>query len=316
MSVKVSVIIPAYNTEEYLEECLESVLNQTLQDMEIIAVDDGSTDSTLEILRRYEEQYPEKLRVLHKENGGLSSARNHGLQYATGEYWGFVDSDDWIDPEMYEEMYQKAKDEDADIVICDLVDHYPSHVVYHHSSKFDNKFGVTASACNKMFRAEFVGDTRFPMGLWYEDLDFTTRQLMKTENISVVHKGFYHCHCREVSIMNNNNAEKNKDILTVVKRLDAFAEENGWSEKYAEALEHMYIDHILITAINRLEKQKNKQKAEVIRYLRKEVCKRYPHFYKDEAYTKMPKNRQMIARLNGMGLSKVSRMILYVKSKM
>ena len=110
-------------------------------------------------------------------------------------------------------------------------------------------------------------------------------------------------------------AEKNKDILTVMKRLDAFAQENGWSEKYADALEHMYVDHILITAINRLEQQKNKQKGKVIRYLRKEVWKRYPHFYKDKAVTQMPKNRQAIAFLNAIGLSNISKCILFIKTK-
>ena len=255
------------------------------------------------------------MRVFHKENGGLSSTRNFALQYANGEYIGFVDSDDWIDLEMYEEMYWKAKDENADIVICDMIDHYTDHEIYHHSSRFSDKFSVTASACNKMFRTKFIGNIRFPVGLWYEDLEFTTKQLMKTENISVIHKGFYHCHCRSFSIMNNNDSEKNKDILTVIEHLESFAKENGWSSKYEDTIKYLYIDHVLITTINRLEKQNNKEKRNVINYLREMVKKKYPKIYKDQVFRYLQRNRRVIARLNMMGLSMVSRFILYVKAK-
>lgn len=314
--VKVSVIIPAYNTEKYMVECLDSLLKQTLKEIEIIVVDDGSTDGTLKILRKYEVDFPQKIRVFHKENGGQASARNLALKYATGEYLGFVDSDDWIDINMYEVMYSKAKNEGADIVICDMVDHYPDREIYHHSSRFEDKFKVTPSACNKIFKRGFAEGVFFPEGLYYEDFEYTTKQLMKTEKISVVHEGFYHCHCREVSTMNNNNARMNRDILSVLKNIESFVEKNGWRDKYAEVLEYLYIDHILITTINRLQVQNNNEKKEIINYLRKEVLKKYPKFYKDDAFVKIPKNRQIIARLNAAGLSSISNMLLKLKEKL
>ena len=316
MSVKVSVIIPAYNTEEYMAQCLESLLKQTLQEIEIVIVDDGSTDKTLSILKQYEGQYSEKIRVFHKENGGQGSARNLALKYARGEYLGFVDSDDWIDLEMYEEMYLKAKEEDADIVICDMVDHFPDREVYYRASQFEDKFKVTPSACNKIFRTSFANDVQFPEGIWYEDFEYTTKQLMKTEKISVIHKGFYHCHCREVSTMNNNNSAKNKNMLVVLSNLETFVNDRGWKEKYADVIEYLYIEHALITTINRVESQKSSDKREVISYLRKEVRKKYPHFYKDPVFRRFPANRRMIAGLNAMGLSVVSRMIFCLKSKL
>lgn len=315
MDTKVSVIIPAYNTEAYMVQCLESLLKQTLQELEIIVVDDGSTDRTLDILKQYEVQYPKKIRVYHKENGGQASARNLALEQARGEYLGFVDSDDWVDFEMYEEMYLKAKEDDADIVICDMVDHFPNRDIYHHASRFEDKFSVTPSACNKIFKASFAGDIRFPEGLWYEDFEYTTKQLMKTEKISVIHKGFYHCHCREVSTMRNNNSIKNKDIIQVIEHLENFARENGWETKFADALEFLYIDHILITTINRLENQRSKEKKDVIRYLRTKVCGKYPHFYRDKVFVEMPRKRQIVARLNAMGLSVVSKLIFYLKAR-
>ena len=316
MSTKVSIIIPAYNTEEYMAECLDSILNQTLQDIEIIVVDDGSSDNTWNILQEYQEKYPNKVRVFHKENGGQASARNLALEYATGEFLGFVDSDDWIDHETYEEMYNKAISEGADIVVCDMVDHYPNYEIYHHASVFDDKFRVTPSACNKIFKRNFAGEVRFPVGLWYEDFEYTTKQLMKTEKISVIHKGFYHCHCREVSTMNNNNALKNKDILTVIENLQKFVDENQWKERYADVMEYLYLEHIMITTINRLEVQQNKEKKGVIRFLRAEVLKKYPKFYRDSVFKGLPRNRRIIARLNAAGMSKLSKWMLSLKAKL
>ncbi len=313
--MKVSVIIPVYNTKDYLRQCFDSLVNQTLEDIEILVVDDGSTDGSDQIIKEYQEKYPQKVKGFFKENGGQASARNLALQYAQGEYLGFVDSDDWVDAEMYAEMYEKAKTEDADIVICDTTDHYPTYDVYHHASQFESKFAVTPSACNKIFRRDFVGDIRFPVGLWYEDFEFTTKNLMLTEKIGVIHKSFYHCHCREVSTMTNNNAEKNLDMLTVLGNLTRFVEEKGMGETYKDVLEYLYLDHVLITTVNRLKAQNNKNKNKIIRRMVSEVKKLYPKFYKDAVFTQMAKNRKIIALLNFAGLSGLSKLILSVKSK-
>ncbi len=120
--IKVSVIIPVYNAERYLGDCLGSLFLQTLpkDEIELIAVNDGSVDGSLSLLDALAEKHP-NLRVISKENGGAASARNAGLDIAAGEYVGFVDSDDWVEPDMYEVMYRSAKDCDADIVFCNIV---------------------------------------------------------------------------------------------------------------------------------------------------------------------------------------------------
>lgn len=312
MKIKVSVIIPVYNTEDYLKECIESLVNQTLREIEILIVNDGSTDSSLEIMKEFKNKYPNIIKIFDKVNGGQASARNYALPFAQGEYLGFVDSDDWVDSTMYEEMYEKAEKEDADIVICDMVDHFPDRTVCYPSSRFENKFKVTPSACNKLFKRSLVKEDVFPVGLWYEDFEFTTIQLMKTDCISVIHKGLYHCHCREVSTMYNNNSEKNQDILVVLEHLVEYVEKNGWYEKYKNVLEYLYIDHVLITSINRVQKQTNEKKKIVINNLRKEVLKRYNSFYKDDAFREMPKKRQIIALLNAYGLCSMSMMLLKI----
>ena len=312
MKIKVSVIIPVYNTEDYLKECIESLVNQTLREIEILIVNDGSTDSSLEIMKEFKNKYPNIIKIFDKVNGGQASARNYALPFAQGEYLGFVDSDDWVDSTMYEEMYEKAEKEDADIVICDMVDHFPDRTVCYPSSRFENKFKVTPSACNKLFKRSLVKEDVFPVGLWYEDFEFTTMQLMKTDCISVILKGIYHCHCREVSTMYNNNSEKNQDILIVLEHLVEYVEKNGWYEKYKNVLEYLYIDHVLITSINRVQKQTNEKKKNVINNLRKEVLKKYNSFYKDDAFKEMPKKRQIIALLNAYGLCSVSMMLLKI----
>ncbi|MCM1139496.1 MAG: glycosyltransferase [Muribaculum sp.] len=115
---KVSVIIPVYNASQYLAECLESIISGRLKEIEVIAVDDGSTDNSLDILNEYKVKYG--IKVLTQQNSGPAKARNAGLNVATGEFVGFVDSDDWVEPDMFEKMYQAAKSEDADIVFCNI----------------------------------------------------------------------------------------------------------------------------------------------------------------------------------------------------
>ena len=122
--IKVSVVVPIFNVEEYLERCVKSLLNQTLDDIEIILVNDGSEDKSGEIAQDFSNKYPEKIIYVEKKNGGLSDARNYGMKFATGEYIAFLDSDDYIEKEAYEKMYKIAKKDDSDLVECDFVWEY------------------------------------------------------------------------------------------------------------------------------------------------------------------------------------------------
>ena len=115
---KVSVIVPVYNAQNFLEKCIESLTQQTLKEMELIFVNDGSTDQSLQILEKYQKRFPKKVMVYSKENGGQASARNLGISKSRGEYIGFIDADDYVDTHMYEAMYKKAKKENSDYVEC------------------------------------------------------------------------------------------------------------------------------------------------------------------------------------------------------
>ena len=123
--IKVSVIVPIYNAEKYLRECLDSIVNQTLKDIEIILINDGSTDGSAEICQEY--LCDSRVTYYHKTNEGLAAARDDGMQKATGEYIGFVDSDDWLEADMYEKMYNAAKSTDSDVVFCNWITNNDSH---------------------------------------------------------------------------------------------------------------------------------------------------------------------------------------------
>ena len=123
--VKVSVVVPIYNAEKYLKQCLDSIQNQTLTDIEIIMIDDGSKDGSADISKQYLSD--SRFSYYYKENEGLAAARADGIARASGEYLGFIDSDDWIEPDMYEKMYNAAKSNDSDIVFCNCMENENGH---------------------------------------------------------------------------------------------------------------------------------------------------------------------------------------------
>ena len=177
--VKVSIIVPIYNVEKYLEKCLKSLVNQTLKEIQIILVNDGTKDNSGEIAKKYQEKYPEKVIYLEKENGGLSDARNYGKPHATGEYIAFLDSDDYVELDMYEEMYYLAQKEQSDMVECDFIWEYPNKskqdigTIYEGKKEMMEKVRVVA--WNKLIKRTLLEETQisFPKGYRYEDLEFT-----------------------------------------------------------------------------------------------------------------------------------------------
>lgn len=148
----VSISVPIYNVENYLEQCLDALMSQTLNDIEIILVDDGSLDSSGAICDRYAAA-DERVVVIHKGNGGLASARQAGLDIATGKYFCVCDADDWPEPDMYEQLYKKAIDTDADIVMCDYWSEYPDgkKVIHQYPYRLENRKDLLDDALNKRF---------------------------------------------------------------------------------------------------------------------------------------------------------------------
>ena len=176
--IKVSVVVPVYNVEAYLAKCLDSLVNQTLQQMEIIVVNDGATDNSQKIIDEYAAKYPQ-IKASQKKNGGLSDARNFGMQYVTGEYVGFVDSDDYVDAEMYQVLYEKASETGADIVECNLHHTYPDYEDTEVGTKIQDRKEMIMNGrsvvWNKIYKRDWLigTDVPFPKGMIYEDVIFS-----------------------------------------------------------------------------------------------------------------------------------------------
>lgn len=261
---KVSIIVPVYNVEQYLEKCLNSLIDQTLKDIEIIIVNDGSTDHSKDIIDKYIEKYPNLIKYLYKENGGLSSARNYGMPYAKGEYIAFLDSDDYVEPNMYEEMYKTAKQYNSDMVECDFIWEYPNKKSYDNGIIYNGKEEAIEKArvvaWNKLIKREIIEKTKieFPFGLRYEDVEFFYKLVPYLNKISFVKKYFIHYVQRNNSIIATQNS-KTKDIFKVFENVIEYYKNNGYYEQYKEQIEYSYVRLLLCSSLKRMCKISNKK---------------------------------------------------------
>ena len=284
--VKVSVIVPVYNMEKYLEKCLDSLLNQTLEEIEIIAVDDGSKDASFDILQRYAAK-SDKIKCFRKENGGVSDARNFGLPHAVGEYIGYVDSDDFVDSDMYEVMYNKAKEQDYDIVECNLHHTYSN---YEDTEIVTKYYKVEELLCfgrqivwNKIFRRQWLLDTRvtFPVGIIYEDGSFCYKLAPYIKSYAYVDIAPVHYVQRSGSL-NNNNSKLTMQIFEMLQDLVVFYKENGFYERYKQELEYLHARILLCSSFARMCRIPDKGvRKEALKLNLQELEEAYPDWRKN-----------------------------------
>lgn len=260
---KVSVIVPIYNVEKYLEKCINSLLSQTLEDIQIILVNDGSKDNSGNIAKEYEKNNKDRVIYVEKENGGLSDARNYGLKYATGDFIAFLDSDDYIEKNAYEEMYNKAIEENADYVECDFIWEFPNKIrvdkQYPYKNKKEMLSFVRVVAWNKLIKRQLITDNNleFPKGLRYEDIEFTYKLIPFINKFAYVDKPFIHYVQRKGSIANVQN-ERTAEIFTVLDNVIEFYKKNNIYEKYRDELEYNYARYLLCSSLKRMCKIKDK----------------------------------------------------------
>ncbi len=245
--VKVSVIIPVYNVENYIAKCLESLISQTLKDIEIICVNDGSKDSSLEILNQYA-QKDKRIVVFNQKNQGPGVARNLGIEKANGEYIAFVDSDDWLDSNALEILYSKAKTFDCDIVEFGFKEIYqdsgrvkfhkmkiklPESKIFNHNISASYLFGTILIACNKLFKASFIKNTgiKFAETRQAEDTIFTVSARVHAEKIIFVDKPFYNYLIRTGSAV-NSQSNNNLDIIQSLECVKNLLIKEGLYQKY------------------------------------------------------------------------------------
>ena len=227
MNIALSVIVPIYNVEQYLINCIDSIIAQNFENFEVILVDDGSPDNCGKICDEYAKK-DKRIKVVHKENGGLSDARNAGLKIARGKYISFIDSDDTIEEGMYENLYSLCENENADIAVCGFqnfnsVDietiHQYNFAIYDNAQAncamlYEEKFWV--SAWNKIYKKELFEGLLYPKGKIYEDLYLTPRLIHNAKKVVVSDKVFYNYRTRENSIMGQSQKALNPDIIDVI----------------------------------------------------------------------------------------------------
>ena len=310
--MKLSVIVPVYNVEKYLEECVDSLLNQTMKDLEIFLVDDGSTDRSGAIADRFAKENPDRVHTLHLENGGQGRARNAALPMAQGDYIGFVDSDDWIERDMYEKMLDRAEKTGADVVVCDFLEHYADGREQTLPACFqDHPLSAAGSSCNKIFRRSLVGDLRFPEGLWYEDFYFSAVMLLRSKRTEFIPEPLYVYRRGQESTMHNNNARKHLDMLKIMELIER---EIGADAR--EDFDFLVINHVVLDSISRLARQDAPDKAEVIRAFRRYAHEKIPHLTRCPSFRAETRNRRIIMFLNYHGLEQAAQLILRVKNRM
>ena len=288
---KVSVIVPVYNVEKYIEKCLDTLVIQTLEDIEIILVNDGSTDSSKEKIQAYINQYS-NIKYLEKENGGLSSARNFGMKYASGEYIAFLDSDDYVEKNMYEDMYTVAKQNDSDMVECDFIWEYPNKrkmdkgIIYNNKKEAIEKARVVA--WNKLIKREILEKEKiiFPEGLRYEDVEFFYKLVPYLNKISFVKKYLVHYVQREDSIANTQDI-RTKEIFNVLDNVLLYYRKEEIYDNYKEELEYIYVRFLLCSSLKRMCKIKNsKQRNEALKKTWENINSKFPNWKKNSILKK------------------------------
>ena len=319
---KVSIIVPVYGAEKYIKKCLESLVNQTLKDIEIIVINDGTKDNSQAIIDEFKERYPEKIISIIKENEGQAIARNIGTAIAKSEYIMYVDSDDWIDHTMSEKMYNNAKEKKADIVVCDHYQVRNDNLIYisgidkDSSESIDRSFLVTASSitCGKLFRRKYLerSKLKFLERHIYEDIATVPAHVIFTSSISHIEEPLYYYLIREGSTMNQITYNKKlEDIFDSMDNILVLFKKYNKYNMYKEELEYLYIIHLLHEATLRFIKFDNYKDNvdKIIRIMKKE----FPKWIDNKYYKKKSIKYKIICRL--IMMNQIKLVIFFINCK-
>lgn len=307
MNPKVSVIVPVYNVEKYLPECLDSLVNQTLEDIEILVVNDGSPDNSQAIIDDYAARYPDKIRAFIKENGGQSDARNLGVQYAVGEYLGFVDSDDYVSADMFSTMYQKGIESNSDVVVCDFYnlvgenvekagliknpEQYPCSVEANPNILFECK----CYPCNKLFRRSWYTENQFafPNGQWFEDSAVVYNILYMAKSIDAVSEAYYYYRKDRPDSVTNTVNKRVYDIFKSCTSIHNFYYGKTNDRKILDVADRICQIHIFVRMKALLGKGTAKMRLQFYNRTLKYFKKYMPEWEKNPYYLKIKKKKSL-----------------------
>lgn len=301
--MKLSVIVPVYNmaADGKLEFCMDSLVGQTIDDYEIIAVNDASTDNSLEVLRLYEQRYPKKLRVItypvNKRQGG---AKNEGLKEAKGEWIAFVDSDDWVAPDFYEKLLKKAEETGADLVGCDysLVSEHTMEVGRVVPNNTPEQTGVLdrekhgklllrpGSMVIKIYRGDVIREhgLRFPEGIFYEDNCAGLIWPLYFKHFERVEEPLYYYYQHDLSTVHRITEEKCRDRMKAAELFYEECRDRGFLEQYRPEIEYRFAElYYVITLFSYMQGVRH-PRLSFVRELRRGVEERFPDFRENKYY--------------------------------
>jgi glycosyltransferase involved in cell wall biosynthesis len=300
-SPKVSIIIPVYNVEKYVARCLDSLVNQTLAEIEIICVDDQSPDNSFEVMRHYQEKYPEKVIIVRSDiNRCIGGARNLGLARASGEYVGFVDSDDWVDPTMFEKLYSCAIQSQCDVVDCDYcimaadqtigrVSNTPDQVGELDIARKKSLVLNPGRVWTKIYRRSFLQENHliFPEHLFYEENEFMPITMVHAQKLGKVNEKLYFYFAgSSLSTTKKRNSRHHLDRLqTSINMREHFIERNVY-EIYKDEIDFRFIQLYYRTTISMCLNKFDKPQTEYLFQLRNYMRDHFKNYRSNPYYRK------------------------------
>lgn len=261
--IKISVVVPVYNAEKYVKRCADCLVNQTLKEIEIIFVNDGSSDNSYQMLLECEKKYS-NVKVFTKENGGQGSARNLAIKHAVGEYLGFVDVDDFAQLNMFESMYKRAKEGNYDAVFCDHYEIKGKKKKYKKFCDVSSRGSIykncLVSPWNKIIKRSVYLESGviFPEGLIYEDTAWFANLIPFLKSVAKVDLPLFNHVVNENSTMTTKQEERTANIFPVMDSVVDFYVDNGLMEEYKSEVEYFYARILLLSSMSRIAKIKNK----------------------------------------------------------
>lgn len=283
---KVSVIVPCYNNEKYIKKAIDSLVNQTLKDIQIIIVDDGSTDNSWQIIKEESVKYPDKIFAYHLNHGNVSTSRNFGLSKIEGEYFGFLDSDDYCELDMFETLYNKAKENDSDICYSDYYLTYVDHeVLYKENNYTNNKEMIVylySALWNKIYKTDVFKklDIKFSESL-NEDVIYLFKNAPYINSFTKVDKAFVHYVQRPGSLTHIYD-EKVKIMVNNWQMIYEYYKERNIYNEYHDELEYATIKYMLGQTFKRASKIKGKERITTIDLLWNNLNDNFPNWKKNK----------------------------------
>ena len=322
-SSKVSLIIPVYNVRNYLRKCLDSVAAQTYKNLEVVIVNDGSTDDSLEIVNEYTQKF-DNMTCYTIENRGQGGARNFGIEKSTGEYIAFLDSDDYVENTYIEKLVLAAVESGSDIAVCNNFDvDENGEILETYKNRYKNRITSLSSepsilfnrVCpwGKLYKRELFLDLKFVSRIWYEDMRLMPKLLLKAEKICYIDDCLVYYVQRQGSTMNNNNLKRNLEIVDVFNDVVEYYKSEGKYAQFKNELEFLIIEHVAVATTTRVAVGNTKDKSSVLKELAAYLSG-FENLYDNPYLKTQERNRKIILWLNRHRLYWATKLLMKLKS--